>query len=82
MRINLICNDLFEALKNSQKHLHFSKIHRLDIWLVCLPNTAIAQELLNACAAHGGKAWDHSAMVRALEKMANFEIDQNIGATK
>lgn len=39
-----------------------------------LPNTATAQELFNACAAHGGKAWDHSAMVRALEKMANFEI--------
>ncbi|WP_418318492.1 2-hydroxy-3-oxopropionate reductase [Piscinibacter sakaiensis] len=41
---------------------------------VSLPNTANAQELFNACAAHGGKAWDHSAMVRALEKMANFEI--------
>jgi 2-hydroxy-3-oxopropionate reductase len=41
---------------------------------VSLPNTAMAQELFNACAAHGGKAWDHSAMVRALEKMANFAI--------
>lgn len=41
-----------------------------------LPNTATAQELFNACAAHGGKAWDHSAMVRALEKLANFEIGQ------
>lgn len=39
-----------------------------------LPNTATAQELFNACAAHGGKGWDHSAMIRALEKMANFEI--------
>jgi 2-hydroxy-3-oxopropionate reductase len=43
---------------------------------VSLPNTATAQELFNSCAAHGGKAWDHSAMVRALEKMANFEIGQ------
>jgi 2-hydroxy-3-oxopropionate reductase len=43
---------------------------------VSLPNTATAQELLNSCSAHGGKAWDHSAMVRALEKMANFEIGQ------
>ena len=33
-----------------------------------------AQELFNACAAHGGTAWDHSGMVRALEMMANFEI--------
>jgi len=43
---------------------------------VALPNTATAQELFNSCVAHGGKAWDHSAMVRALEKMANFEIGQ------
>ena len=46
---------------------------------VSLPNTAMAQELFNACAAHGGKAWDHSAMVKALEKMANFEIGQQPG---
>ena len=43
---------------------------------VALPNTAMAQELFNSCAAHGGKGWDHSAMVRALEMMANFEIGQ------
>jgi 2-hydroxy-3-oxopropionate reductase len=43
---------------------------------VSLPNTATAQELFNACSAHGGKAWDHSAMVRALEKLANFEVGQ------
>ena len=43
---------------------------------VALPNTATAQELFNTCAAHGGKGWDHSAMVRALEKMANYEIGQ------
>src|SRR6202521_2558180 len=39
-----------------------------------LPNTATAQQLFNCCAAHGGKAWDHSAMVRALEMMAGHEI--------
>ena len=43
---------------------------------VSLPNTATCQELFNACAAHGGNAWDHSGMVRALEKLANFEIGQ------
>jgi 2-hydroxy-3-oxopropionate reductase len=43
---------------------------------VSLPNTATAQELFNSCAAHGGSAWDHSGMVRALELMANFEIGQ------
>jgi 2-hydroxy-3-oxopropionate reductase len=41
---------------------------------VSLPNTATAQELFSACAAHGGKEWDHSALVRALEKMANHEV--------
>ena len=44
---------------------------------VALPNTAMAQELFNSCVAHGGKAWDHSAMLRALEKLSNFEIGQN-----
>lgn len=43
---------------------------------ISLPNTATAQELFNACVAHGGAKWDHSALVRALEKMANFEIGQ------
>jgi 2-hydroxy-3-oxopropionate reductase len=41
---------------------------------VSLPNTATAQELFNACAAHGGKGWDHSALVRALELLAGHEI--------
>ncbi|KAA3626830.1 MAG: 2-hydroxy-3-oxopropionate reductase [Proteobacteria bacterium] len=41
---------------------------------VALPNTATAQELFNACAALGGAGWDHSALVRALERLANHEI--------
>jgi 2-hydroxy-3-oxopropionate reductase len=41
---------------------------------VSLPNTATAQELFNACRAHGGAAWDHSGMVKALEAMANHEV--------
>jgi 2-hydroxy-3-oxopropionate reductase len=41
---------------------------------VSLPNTATAQELFNSCAASGGAKWDHSAMVRALEKMANYDV--------
>ena len=39
-----------------------------------LPNTALAQQMFSSCAAHGGSAWDHSALVRALEMMANHEI--------
>lgn len=41
---------------------------------VSLPNTATCQELFNACAANGGAGWDHSALVRALELMANHEV--------
>ena len=61
------------------------KLHQKDLNLalssaralgVSLPNTATCQELFNACAARGGIAWDHSAMVRVLEIMANFEIGQ------
>jgi 2-hydroxy-3-oxopropionate reductase len=47
-----------------------------------LPLTAITQQLMNACAANGGAAWDHSATVRALEKLANFEVGQKIGTGK
>jgi 2-hydroxy-3-oxopropionate reductase len=43
-----------------------------------LPNTATAQQLFSACAAHGGKAWDHSALVRALETLANFQIGDTV----
>jgi 2-hydroxy-3-oxopropionate reductase len=46
-----------------------------------LPNTATAQELFNSCSAHGGATWDHSAMVKALETLANFEIGQKPAAT-
>jgi 2-hydroxy-3-oxopropionate reductase len=59
------------------------ELHQKDLGLalanarqagLSLPNTATAQELLNACAARGGKRWDHSAMVRALELLADHEI--------
>ena len=41
---------------------------------VSLPNTATAQELFNACSANGGAKWDHSAMVKALERMSNHDV--------
>ena len=41
---------------------------------VSLPNTATTAELFNACAANGGKAWDHSALVKALELMASHPV--------
>ncbi|MFG1463826.1 2-hydroxy-3-oxopropionate reductase [Xanthobacter sp. DSM 24535] len=41
---------------------------------IALPNTATAQELFNAVAARGGGKLDHSAMVQALELLANHEV--------
>jgi len=41
---------------------------------VALPNTATAQQLFSACCADGGARWDHSAMVKALEKLANHPV--------
>jgi 2-hydroxy-3-oxopropionate reductase len=61
-RIELHQKDLNLALSGARS-LHMS-----------LPNTATAQELFNACAAHGGAGWDHSAMVRALEELANHQV--------
>ena len=43
---------------------------------VALPNTATAQELFNTCVANGGAKWDHSGMVKALERMANHEVSK------
>ncbi len=60
------------------------ELHQKDLNLVLsgaralgisLPNTATAQELFNACVADGGAKWDHSAMVTALEKLANKRVD-------
>ncbi|MCB2100084.1 MAG: 2-hydroxy-3-oxopropionate reductase [Rhodobacterales bacterium] len=56
-----------------QKDLNLALANARQMGL-SLPNTATAQELFNACAAHGGAAWDHSAMVRALELLAGHEV--------
>ena len=39
-----------------------------------LPNTANAQQVFSTCAALGGSGWDHSALIKGLEHMANFSI--------
>jgi 2-hydroxy-3-oxopropionate reductase len=41
---------------------------------VALPQTASAAQLMNACAALGHGQADHSALVRALEAMANHPV--------
>jgi 2-hydroxy-3-oxopropionate reductase len=39
-----------------------------------LPNTAIAQQMFASCAAHGGGDLDHSALVLAIEGLADHSI--------
>ena len=46
---------------------------------VSLPQTAGAAQLMQACAANGMGQLDHSALVRALELMAGFEVGQSPG---
>jgi 2-hydroxy-3-oxopropionate reductase len=39
-----------------------------------LPNTAVAAQMFQSCAAHGGADLDHSALVLAIEGLADFSI--------
>jgi 2-hydroxy-3-oxopropionate reductase len=41
---------------------------------ISLPNTASTQQLFSACVANGGAAWDHSALVKALELTAGHAV--------
>jgi len=59
------------------------KLHQKDLNLalagaralaLSLPNTATCQQLMSACVAQGGGAWDHSGLVRAIEALANHEL--------
>jgi len=61
-RITLHQKDLNLALSNARK------------LQMALPNTATAQELFNSVAAQGDSGLDHSAMVLALEKLAEYKV--------
>jgi len=59
------------------------RLHKKDLNLalqaakelgLSLPGTAVSQELFNAVSAHDGDDLDHSALVTALEKLANHEV--------
>ena len=59
------------ALHQKDLNLALQSARKLGI---SLPNTATAQELFNSCAANGDGQKDHSAMVTALERMANHKV--------
>jgi 2-hydroxy-3-oxopropionate reductase len=57
------------------------RLHQKDLGLalmaaremgMALPNTAIAQQMFSVVVAHGGADQDHSALVRAIERMAGL----------
>jgi 2-hydroxy-3-oxopropionate reductase len=56
-----------------QKDLNLALSSARDLG-VSLPNTATVQQMFSSCAAHGGADLDHSALVRAIEGLAEFEI--------
>jgi 2-hydroxy-3-oxopropionate reductase len=59
------------------------ELHQKDLGLalgsaralgMALPNTASTQQLFSACVAKGGGGWDHSAMVKAIELLADHPV--------
>ncbi|WP_355660515.1 2-hydroxy-3-oxopropionate reductase [Halomonas salifodinae] len=59
------------------------KLHQKDLNLalegarslnLSLPGTANAQQLFQACVAHGGADWDHAGILRALEQLADHSV--------
>jgi 2-hydroxy-3-oxopropionate reductase len=60
-------------VKHQQKDLNnaLSAARKLGLML---PNTAATQELYNAVSQDGGADLDHSALILALERMANHQI--------
>ncbi|MHC6226858.1 2-hydroxy-3-oxopropionate reductase [Pseudomonas sp. X10] len=61
-RINLHQKDLNLALQGAKE------------LAINLPNTSNAQQVFSTCVALGGGNWDHSALIKGLEHMANFSI--------
>jgi 2-hydroxy-3-oxopropionate reductase len=59
------------------------KLHQKDLNLalssaralsLSLPNTAVAQQMMASCMAHGGAELDHSALVMAIEGLGAYSI--------
>ncbi len=60
-------------IRHQQKDLNLA-LEGARILGLSLPNTATTQELYNAVAAQGDSDLDHSALVLALEKLANHKV--------
>jgi len=62
-------------IRHQQKDLNLALQSARTLGL-SLPGTAIAQELFNAVAAQDGSDLDHSALVQALETLANHKVSE------
>ncbi len=60
-------------IRHQQKDLNIA-LQSACILGLSLPGTALAHELLNAVVAQGGSDLDHSALVLALETLANHKV--------
>ncbi|MBE7159190.1 MAG: 2-hydroxy-3-oxopropionate reductase [Rhodospirillales bacterium] len=60
-------------IKLHQKDLNLalSSAKTLDL---ALPNTAVVQQMMSSCVAHGGAELDHSALILATEGLASHSI--------
>jgi 2-hydroxy-3-oxopropionate reductase len=58
-------------LHQKDLNLALSSAKELDL---SLPNTAIAQQMMASCMAHGHGELDHSALVLAIENMAGYSM--------
>ena len=56
-----------------QKDLNLALTASRELGL-SLPNTAIAQQMFTSVAAHGGADLDHSALVKAIELLGGFSL--------
>ncbi|HUD60740.1 MAG TPA: 2-hydroxy-3-oxopropionate reductase [Acetobacteraceae bacterium] len=56
-----------------QKDLNLALTAAKELGL-SLPNTAIAQQMFSSCAAHGAADLDHSALILAIEGLADFSV--------
>lgn len=62
------------------------ELHQKDLGLalteagqlgVAMPLTSVCLDLMNDCNARGGAGWDHSALIRAYELLADHELDSS-----
>ena len=60
-------------IKHQQKDLNNALDAARKLGLT-LPNTAATQELYNAVSGDGGSDLDHSALILALERLANYKV--------